>query len=45
MFKKKKGFFLGIGFYFVLLLVVIVGFVIWGGVKKDSELNLDVLMF
>ncbi|WP_337035104.1 hypothetical protein [Paenibacillus illinoisensis] len=41
--KKKKGFSLGIGFYFALLLVVIVGFAIWGGVKKDSESNLDVL--
>ncbi|OPG95172.1 hypothetical protein B2I21_28205 [Chryseobacterium mucoviscidosis] len=40
---KKKGFSLGIGFYFALLLVVIVGFAIWGGVKKDTKSNLDVL--
>ncbi|MFS0873658.1 MULTISPECIES: WD40/YVTN/BNR-like repeat-containing protein [Paenibacillus] len=40
---KKKGFTLGIGFYFALLLVVIVGFAIWGGVKKETKSNLDVL--
>ncbi|WP_336788286.1 WD40/YVTN/BNR-like repeat-containing protein [Paenibacillus sp. MMO-177] len=41
--REKKGFSLGIGFYFTLALIVIIGSAIWGGLRKDNKSNLDVL--
>lgn len=41
--RAKKGFSLGIGFYFTVVLIVIIGFAIWGGLRKNNQSNLDVL--
>jgi photosystem II stability/assembly factor-like uncharacterized protein len=41
--KKRKGISLGIGSLFSVVMIVLIGFAIWGNVKKSNDTTLDTL--